>query len=265
MRQLVIDFNVDVGPYAFRELPATGVKDVAGLLSRFGITQAVVAATPAITYCSPHPANELLAADLAQAAVDGIVPYAVLNPVYPGWEADLDRCVGLGFRGLKLYPNYHAYDVAGEQAVALVRAAASQGLPAIVCLRVEDERHHHPLMKVPPVPADAVAVLARRVPEAVLILCGGAAGETVAFLEATDRPETLAEISYLKSPLNAIEEMVETVGSERLLFGSHLPFVYPQVALAKVREAYISDEDKAKILWGNAQRVLGAPAGRSAS
>jgi hypothetical protein len=55
-------------------------------------------------------------------------------------------------------------------------------------------------------------------------------------------------------------EAVDTVGSERILFGSD-QMVWPQVitpAVAAIRGAkFVSESDKRKILWENAAALFG--------
>jgi len=253
----IIDFHCDGGPYAFREFPQTTAAEVVAELRRLGVGRAVTGSARAITFPSPQPANEMLAEELTALGDAAVVPAAVLNPEYPGAERDLQRCAELGFRALKLYPTYHAFDLAGYETVRLADMAAELGWPVLVAVRVEDERHHHPLMKVPPLPMEQAITFARNVPKGKIVLCTASAPEVAAFLQGVTGEQAYAEVSYIKGPLNAIEDLVGKVGHKRLVFGSHAPFAYAHTALAKVREAYISEEQKAAILGGNAARVLG--------
>ena len=129
--------------------------------------------------------------------------------------------------------------------------------PVLWAVRVEDERNHHPLMKVPALAMDKAIAFARNVAPATVVLCTATVAEIPAFLQGVPRDNVVAEISYVKGPLNAIEDLVGKVGSERLVFGSHLPFSYAQTALAKVREAPIGEAAVQAVLSGNATRVLG--------
>jgi uncharacterized protein len=254
----IIDLNCDAGPYAFREYPVTTVAEVTADLARFGITTAYLGSAAAITYVSPQPANERLAAEAQAAELHGIEVRlaAVLNPEYPGALRDLHDCAAMGFRALKLYPTYHTFDLLSYETVRLAETAAEWGWPVLLAVRAEDERHHHPLMKVPALAMDTAIAFARDVPQAVVVLCTGQAGEIVSFLQGVARDNVLAEVSFVKGPLNAMEDLVATVDSARLAFGTHLPFSYAQTALAKVREAAIADETKAAILSGNAARLI---------
>jgi uncharacterized protein len=60
-----------------------------------------------------------------------------------------------------------------------------------------------------------------------------------------------------------LREAVDTVGSDRILFGSD-QMVWPQMigpAVSSIRNApYLSETDKRNILWGNAARLLGLSA-----
>jgi predicted TIM-barrel fold metal-dependent hydrolase len=52
-----------------------------------------------------------------------------------------------------------------------------------------------------------------------------------------------------------ILEAVKQVGATRVVFGSDLPYIFPEVVLAKIRGLPISQEDKARILGGNVARI----------
>ncbi len=255
----MIDFCCDIGNYAFREWPAHDTAGTLPLMDRAGIDIAVVGSIDAITYVSPHPANERLMADLNANNSDGrLIPYTTLSPVYPGVERDMQESKDLGFRGLKLYPSYHGYQVDDPPALRLIEMAAGWGWPVIITVRIEDERHHHPLMKVGPVALDSIIWAARQLPEATIILSAGNSRETPHFLEQTrDLPNVYAELSYVKGPMRALEILVEKFGSERMLLGTHMPFVYPGCGIAKIAEAAIPDEAKQNILEGNAKGILG--------
>ena len=51
--------------------------------------------------------------------------------------------------------------------------------------------------------------------------------------------------------------LAQTVGSDRVLFGTDYPICNPRMYVQAVLGEHISDEDKEKILFGNARRILG--------
>ena len=77
----MIDFCCDIGNYAFRQWPAHDAASTLPLMDRAGIDIAVVGSTDAITYVSPHPANERLMADIK---ANGLREPIVIGEVMPG-------------------------------------------------------------------------------------------------------------------------------------------------------------------------------------
>ena len=53
-----------------------------------------------------------------------------------------------------------------------------------------------------------------------------------------------------------LEQAMEEVGPDKILFGTDAPWFYPAIAKACIDDLEISDSDKSKILGGNIARVL---------
>lgn len=56
--------------------------------------------------------------------------------------------------------------------------------------------------------------------------------------------------------LGMLKYLVQAVGAERILFGSDYPICNPGMYIQAVLTEDISEADKERILWGNAQRLL---------
>jgi predicted TIM-barrel fold metal-dependent hydrolase len=61
--------------------------------------------------------------------------------------------------------------------------------------------------------------------------------------------------------MEGLKRLVAQVGADRLLFGSHAPFFYPEAAVLKLKESALSPDHGEAIRRGNARRVL--PGARS--
>lgn len=253
---LWIDVHADIGDWAFRRVTGSTPEALTAKMREYQGAVALVGPVEGVLYRNPQEAARLLRERLDAAGhPPWLVPVAVINPAYPGWKKDLDEAQSHGAAAIKLYPNYHNYNADGVAARDLASSAAGLGLPLLCCVRVEDERQHHWHMLRPAVPASAVARLAQLVPTARIILVGANQAEIQAFLAATEKGCTWAEVSYLKSPQNAMETMVAAVGASRLLFGSHTPFIDPGVTLTKIERSALSQEDKNRVLRSNALGV----------
>ena len=254
---MTIDFSCTIGPWAFRRLQVTTAEGTRKALRREGIDRAVVSSLPAVLYKNSHAGNEQLAEETGPRS-RFFIPFAVLNPSFPGWREDLRRCAeDLGMGGLRLYPNYQRFPLRSRETKAMLRAAAELGWVVCVSVRLEDERFHHWRLKVPPTPPARIAQLALEVPEAAVVLSGGSHADLTAFFAAVgDAPNAYAEIGWVKSPLEAVKTCVQQFGAERLLMGTSFPFDVPWCGTEKITRADIPEESKRAIMGGNAARLL---------
>jgi predicted TIM-barrel fold metal-dependent hydrolase len=70
-------------------------------------------------------------------------------------------------------------------------------------------------------------------------------------------PNYVIEISRLSAVLdNEIGQLITNLGAERVVFGTGMPFNYPDPALVKLEVLEASEEDRENILWRNAARLL---------
>jgi len=112
---------------------------------------------------------------------------------------------------------------------------------------------------VPDVPLDELVTLVRAFPQARFIFLNGI-GFSRSPLGRKDGglpANYWIEISRLSALLaNEIGELVSQLGADRIVFGSGMPFKYPDPALLKVKVLDAPLEAKEKIRSGNAARLL---------
>lgn len=255
----MIDLNCYLGHYAFRQLRYNTAEALLAWMDEKGIERAVVSSAAAITYRNVQPANEELAKETASHR-DRLVPFAVLNPSYAGWQDDLKTCLeSLEMRGLRLHPAWHGYKASDACCDELVHAAAEGKMPVSIPIRVEDNRQRHWLVDVPDEPLGEIAALVQRRPDARFILSAGS-GFTGSPLGRKDGglPDNyLIGICRLSALLqDEMSALIENLGPERLAFESGMPFHYPDPAILKVKVLDIPGEAKERILTKNAEALL---------
>lgn len=256
----MIDVNAYLGHFAFRQLRHNTASGLLDLMDRKGIEKAVVSSASAITYRNPQAGNEEVAAEV-EGHRDRLLPFAVINPSYAGWQDDLKICrEGFGMKGLRLYPKWHNYSLADPRCIELVKSAAAQGMPVSIPIRAEDYRQKSWLVDVPDVPLAEIAALSQACPEAAFILVNGI-GFPHSALGRKDSglpPNYYIEISRLSAVLaNEIGQLIANLGAERILFGTGMPFNYPDPSLIKLEVLDASEEEKELIRRVNAARMLG--------
>ena len=227
--QQLIDASVFCGCWPFRPLRFRTPTLLKERLRKGGVSQVWVSAVEAILYPDPLEANEPLFEAIR--SDDFFVPVAITDPTLASWREDAGFYLEkFGCKALKLVPNYHGYEVEDycvDDAAAFAREA---DMPLCVQIRVMDERAHHPLMKVPPVPAGQIATLARRHPDVRFLACGAYRGD---LSELSKAPNLWVEISLVEGA-QTIVEAVQSMGPRRVVFGSHSPFLYLRATLAKL-------------------------------
>jgi predicted TIM-barrel fold metal-dependent hydrolase len=253
---MIIDANCWCGHWPFRRLEYRGAEGLQVLQERVGCDLLLVSPLSAPFYRDCLSAVEEM---LCEKGFDRkrMLPVAVINPCFPGWEDDLDVMVReLGCVAVRLIPGYHSYSLYSDEVVAAACKAAELGLPLVVTMRMMDERSHHPRMLVPPVSVEEVRYLLRQVPEGRFVLSHVLYSEVCALRAELELvAEGVWEISY-KPPAFLVERAVREFGAERLLYGSAMPLQYPESILLMVQGADVSPAEKSAILSENARRVF---------
>lgn len=256
---MMIDANAYLGHFAFRQLRHNTAPGLLKLMDSAGIDKAVVSSASAITYRNPQAGNEEVHAEVGPHR-DRLIPFAVINPSYAGWQDDLRTChEDLGMSGLRLYPKWHNYNLPGRCCLDLVNAAAEREMAVSIPIRAEDSRQRHWLVDVPDVPLDEIATLVKACPQAQFILVNG-----IGFINSPLGrkgnglpPNYYIEISRLSAVLaDEIGQLIANLGAERALFGTGMPFKYPDPSLVKLEALDASEEQKEKIRWQNAAKLL---------
>ncbi len=255
----MIDVNAYLGHFAFRQLRHNTASGLLALMDRKRIQRAVVSSAAAITYRNSQAGNEEVAAEIARHR-DRLTGAAVLNPAYAGWKDDLKIChEEFGMKALRLYPRWHNYRLTDPHSLEMAHAAAARGMAISIPIRVEDRRQQSWLVDIPNVDYNEIAALIRAVPSAHFILMNGNGflGSVLGRKNNGLGANYSIEICLLTALLgNELGQLVENLGEDRLLFGTGMPFHYPDPAIAKIEVLDASAAAKEKIRRGNAARIF---------
>ena len=251
---MIVDVNAYLGHFAFRQLRHTTAAALLALMDAKKIDRAVVSSVSAITYRNAQAGNEEVAEEV-RGHSDRLIPFAVINPFYAGWQDDLQIChEEFGMTGLRLYPKWHNYQLSSQCCRELVNAATERGMVISIPIRVEDNRQRSWLLNIPDVPPEEIVELVKACPKARFILLNGI-GYVKSPLGRKDNglpANYLIEISRLSALLdNEIGQLIASLGAERLVLGTGMPFSYPDPALLKIEVLAASKEDKEKIAGQN--------------
>jgi len=251
----MIDADVLVGHYPFRPFPhpSQDPRQIKEYLQARGIARACLASLQAAFYADPQQGNAELLPQVA--GDDFFLPVGTINPSLHNWRDTLARCVaGYGCRLVRLLPNYHLYSLADGFVAEFLEEAQRQQVVVAIVKRLEDERMHHLLMKVPGVDNQEISALAQRYPAPLLI-------QSAYFAEiqelAAAGPHLYFDIAFAET-MNTLQRLTATVPSDRLLFSTHMPFFYPEAAIGKVESWATSREQRQQVYRDTVTQLLAA-------
>lgn len=246
-----IDINAFFGHWPYWPIPHTSGEDSLRLMDQFGIDQAAITSLRGM-FGNWYEANaETL--KLTSAHHDRLTPIASMSPICGGGAKVLRELIAQGFRGIRMYPLFlQGYSLRSPFAEQIAEAAGELGIPVIIPTR--------PMMnfRFATLPIDDIASLAARHPTTTFILSGpNYLSEFQSAIEAlTHCANMLIEISCMQG-FGAVTTMTNSVGEDRVLFGTGLPLHYPACNVAKLEHTCLTKTQVAAVSSENAKRCLG--------
>jgi len=249
---VIIDVNAWTGPWPALVNVPYDAASVRSSLLEYGVERVFMAPLAAAWNANPHLCNPVVyeAAD----EYDDISPVPVIDPTLPTWPEELKKAAGhAAVRMIKLLPGYGGYDLAAAD--ELLEAARRASLVVMTQVRIDDPRRHHPLARVPDVPARDVVEAAKRHPELKLVI-GGASTTVLRDFKAQirDLPGLYADTSQADG-VDGVRMILDEGLGGKLLFGSHAPVFMPAAAVARIVND-LSDVAARAVLEDNAAKLM---------
>lgn len=197
-----------------------------------------------VTYPEYSGANREIADAVAEYPED-LIGFARLNPNSSDVLKDLDVARELGLRGLKLHHGLDHFGLDDPPVHEILDACAPHGWAVVF----------HSIGVV-----DELTALAEAHPETAIVFghMGGLWNWRAArtCMAAAEEHENV----YLETSSMLVSWMIEEAAErvpDKVVFGSDAPAIHPKVELEKILVCKLPPETEAKILGGNAARLLG--------
>lgn len=243
----IIDMHGHMDSFAAIYFPRGTADQMVGTMDECGVQKLVFTHHHALL--SPDLGNQPSLAPVRKYPAR-LRAYCLINPNYPELaerelqQADENRDV---FIGIKFLSDYHRMPVTDDRYRPALEYAGSRGLPCLM----------HTWGGSPFDGEGQVRQLAERYPDQTFLLghsCHGSWDAAVRL--AHDFPHIYLETTALYDDRGILEKFCAEVGSQRLLFGTDLPWFDPHQAVGALFSAHLSDEEIHDICHRNAERLL---------
>ena len=235
-----MDFEIYLPTNASAEERRAALADLAKWEDLAGIELAVVMPNP-----TPRPDNRALIETLG--GDPRWIPCAQVNPNDADAVDELRQAVVEGgCRMLKLMPAIYNAPPCGPASRALLDVARELG----IAVNIHSTGNNSSPLEI--------GAAAKRYPEIAFIMdhMGYRNDGRYAVLAAEDNPNLYLGTTIASFEPSSIRAAIDAVGPERIIFGSNLPLLWPDLAMEAIRRGNFGREVEALIFGENLARVL---------
>ena len=203
----------------------------------------------AVNAAQVHNINNFIADSIRQHP-----QYIGFGSVFPGMdgvEAELDRMLELGIRGVKIHPDFQKLAIDDPCGIETYRAISKRGMP--VLFHMGDARYDYSTPQ-------RLENLLRQVPDlrAIAAHFGGWQVWEQAFSHPL--PEQVFYDTSSTTPMvpkELVLKMLDGYGIDRMIFGSDFPMWKPPEMVAQIRALGLSQTEEEKLFYGNFAKFFG--------
>jgi predicted TIM-barrel fold metal-dependent hydrolase len=243
----VIDTHTHFGPGQGIYFPKVTAEQMIDTMGRCGVKYSI--STPHMALVDTDRGN-MQTAELVKNHPDRFKGYWGVNPNYPDrTERDLARFEDFdGFVGFKFLSDYHKVAITDGRYAPVLEYAQERKLPILMHTWGNSGLDGPAL----------VEQVAKKYPDVRILMGHAGYGQWGKAIQvARDHPNVYLELTAAYSVRGAIEAMVEGAGSEKILFGTDLPWFDPHYGIGCVLFAKIAEQDRHNILHKNAETLFG--------
>ena len=178
------------------------------------------------------------------------IGFAAMHPDYENVEAEIERAISLGLKGVKLHPDFQEFQIDDERAMRIYEVMEGK-LPLLI--HMGDSRYNWSKPEM-------LAKVLERFPKLDVIgahFGGWSEWDRAAEILGGKRlwVDTSSSL-YAMTPEHA-RELIDAYGVERVLFGTDFPMWTAESELKMFDKIPLNEKEREMILHENAERLLG--------
>ncbi len=241
----VIDVHGHYGPNFQYNYPHYGAEDLLSEMDRVGVDRFIMSGMRAVAGDMHVGNREML--EVCEQHPDRFLMHYAANPHF---ASEFEEHMGPYLdhplvRGFKVHSEAAMYPLEGDGYKRVWELSAERGLPVLVHL-------------LPDRDMDAFVKIADEYTDANLLFAhhGGPENFDKNLPMIKDKANIYVDTCCSLLPVGTMERLVDELGVERVLFGSDMPYLNLGGQVGKVLMAKFGDDEKKKILAGNAKKLF---------
>lgn len=180
---------------------------------------------------------------------DKLIGFATIHPDYENIETEIERIMSLGFKGVKIHPDFQKFNIDSKDAFKIYETIEGR-LPLLV--HTGDFRYEYSKPK-------RMAAVVDRFPK-LDVICAHLGGwsEWEEAAQIYDGRRIWVDTSsslYAVSP-EKVRKIIDLYGVDQVLFGSDYPMWSPCDELELIKKIDFTEEELEKIMHKNAEKLL---------
>ena len=183
-----------------------------------------------------------------------IISFGSVFPESPDVIEELERIKAMGLKGVKLHPDYQGFSVDDPKMKAIYKKISSLGL--ITVFHAGNDYGFEPPFGNTP---DKMIKALRWFSSPVIAAHWGGVNCNEGVLKYLCGTDIYFDTSfgYSMMPKYYAQKILDKHGADKLLFGTDTPWHTPSMELRLLSSLDMSEEDREKIFYKNAQKLLG--------
>lgn len=185
-----------------------------------------------------------------------VISFGGLHPDCENVLEEIEKLKDMNMAGIKFHPPFQRADLTDERYIPMWKHINHLGFPVLIhCGRARGEGIYDLF-------PSGVAAFIRYLPDVPVVLahmgsrCGRKEEEEILF----SFPENVyidTAMSAERQEMADFERLAAAMGPERVVFGSDFPYGTQKAAIEFIRNSSFSDHEKAMMLGGTAEKILG--------
>ena len=184
-----------------------------------------------------------------------LTSFGAIHPDCPNYKACLRTLAGMGFKGIKLHPDFQGTYINDIRYKRIIAEASELGMTIVVHAGI-DAGLPDPIHCPPKLSLEVIKEVAP--PKLVLAHVGGyRMWDRVEMFLIGERVYFDLAFSMGAIPEEQLLRMIENHGAHKFLFGSDSPWMSVGDSIRAVEALPLTDSEKDSIFWKNAKTLLG--------